>query len=153
LQSAPQANAPAHTLAGAAAPPEAAAGIASPSSHSTADKPADFDYTQAPSSGGARGELAAAAGGGSLPAGGTTEPVFIVRAGGRGEVLLVESPSPAFLQQLARESAVRLPDAQLPPAVRIAAESAGAASSAPLVRGQSPFPTALANQPSGIGMR
>jgi hypothetical protein len=68
---------------------------------------------------------------------------------------MVERPSPAFLQQLARESAVRLPDAQLPPAVRVAAEAFGAARnpSAPIVRGQSPYPPAIANHPSGVATR
>jgi thiol-disulfide isomerase/thioredoxin len=145
----PQANAPAQTLAGAGVP----APPASQASAAIADQPADFDYTQLPPS--AAGPLTANATGdtNSRPAVGTTEPVFVVRAGGTGDVLLVERPSPAFLEQLARESAVRLPGAQLPAAVRVAAESAGVGTAGPLVRGQSPYPTAVANQPGGVAVR
>jgi thiol-disulfide isomerase/thioredoxin len=155
LEASPPANAPAPALAesGPAARQSGPSEV-SPAAlpQSIADKPADFDYTQAPGAA-ALDEVAVNAGAARLPASGVTEPVFIVRAGGQGDILLVEHPSPAFLDQLARESAVRLPDAQLPPEVRVAAEAASGASSAPLVRGQSPFPTALANQASGIAIR
>jgi hypothetical protein len=120
-----------------------------------ADKPADFDYTQAPSTAVGVAPLAANSAAPAEHLTGTTEPVFIVRAGGNGDVLLVEQPSRAFLEQLARESAVRLPGGQVPPAVRVAAESVGSLvpSAGPLVRGQSPLPTSLANQPNDLRAR
>lgn len=106
------------------------------------DRPADFDYTQAP-----RGSVAERSSFDRLPAspatGPASEPVFIVRGRtpGEGDVMLLEQPSAAFLAQLAQESVVRVPaNGQISAAVRSAADSVriSQVNATPVVRGQSP---------------
>lgn len=106
------------------------------------DRPADFDYTQVPPET-ARLGVSTEPASASSNFDATSEPVFIVRgrSPGEGDVMILERPSPAFLAQLARESAVRVPaSGQLTAAVRSVADAArlSQATSAPVVRGQSP---------------
>jgi hypothetical protein len=142
LETAPQATqlaGPSAPGAGSPAPPHNAA--ASPAME-TADKPADFDYTAVADEFATHDATPAAA----LAAGGSSlvEPVFIIRPGrqGQGDVMLVEQPSQAFLDQLEREPKVTISDrTQLPQTVRVAAETLGLGAAVPgaLMRGQSPL--------------
>jgi thiol-disulfide isomerase/thioredoxin len=114
-----------------------------PATSLAADQPADFDYTQAPG-GRARGTTAATAAGAGAPSAPLQAPLYIVRARGEGasEVMLLEQPSSAFLEQLAQEQTVPVNDAAAAPqAVRNAlGESRLSRHDAqPLIRGQSPL--------------
>jgi hypothetical protein len=139
----------------AGAPPESAATYAT---GLAADRPADFDYTRASEEVGSANPLA---GGAAMPGPAAppalSEPVYIIRGGSAaGEVILVEHPSPAFLEQLAREAQAPISGGvQLPANVRAVVETTGSAPAAagPLVRGQSPGRLPVASAPGHRPLR
>lgn len=124
--------------------PPAESAISSDSSP-RGDQPADFDYTQAPARV-ARWEKApppAAAHAQTVEAA-LSEPLFIVRSRGAGgsEVLLLEQPSRAFLDQLQQERTSPVSDAaRVQQAVRDALNDVRLSqrSDEPIFRAQSPL--------------
>ncbi|MBW3597837.1 MAG: trypsin-like peptidase domain-containing protein [Planctomycetes bacterium] len=114
--------------------------LAAGASSLAADQPADFDYTTPPAGYAARNGVASpAAAGASLQS-----PLYIVRSrsGGASDVMLLEQPSAAFLEQLAQEQTVPVGDAApVRQAVRAALEQGRLTQrgDGPVVRGQSPL--------------
>jgi S1-C subfamily serine protease len=143
-----EAASPATPLAGPAAPGATSTAppqnAAAPPAADATDQPADFDYTAVADEFAVQNAAPAAASAFGASGSSLVEPVFIIRPGrqGPGDVMLVEQPSQAFLDQLARESKVTISDrTQLPQTVRVAAETLGLGAAVPgaLMRGQSPW--------------
>jgi S1-C subfamily serine protease len=114
------------------------------SSVATSDQPADFDYT---ANAGKQRNVANPLMENGVAASPMPDTInsslFVVRATGEGksDVMLLSNPSPEFLSQLGRESAVRLSSTDpLPAAVRDAAANARLTpqSNGNVLRGQSP---------------